>query len=69
MPNEITLTPLGIALGIAIEMGIVSKDDPNVLTKFRNYWEQVEKYVLPYAFERMNKGEATHAGASPNSSD
>lgn len=65
--DEITITPLGIALGIAVEMGIVSKEDPNVLVKFRNYWDKVEKYVLPYAFERMKEGEADHINTPPNS--
>lgn len=65
--DEITITPLGIALGIAVEMGIVSKEDPNVLVKFRNYWDKVEQYVLPYAFERMKEGEADHINTPPNS--
>ena len=55
MSNEVTITPLGIALGLAVEMGIVSKDDPDVLAKFKQYWEQVEKYVLPYAFGGENR--------------
>lgn len=65
--DEIRITPLGIALGIALEMGIISKEDPDVLVKFRNYWEKVEKYVLPYAFEQMKAGEADHVNAPPNS--
>lgn len=65
IPEEITITPLGLALGYALEIGLVTKEDPNLMEKFKAYWKLIETKVIPYvlrlSLEASEKVQITEA--------
>lgn len=62
---RIRLTPKGLALGLAVEAGIMSKPPTDEeMERFHQFWEQAKKHLIPMILKEMKEAEADEAPVS-----
>lgn len=63
--ERIRLTPKGLALGLAVEAGFMSRPPTEEqMERFHLFWDGIERQVVPMVIERMKEAEACEAPAS-----